>query len=89
MSGVIGRLNVKSRPAADQGLAELLGRVGGSETGRRQELGSTVVEVLVPAARYADFIGGLNTLGAFTTEGQAVALPTEPPQFRLSIRISE
>jgi Putative zinc-finger len=89
MSSVLGRLNVKNRPAAEQGLADLLARLGGSETGRRQELGATVVEVLVPEARYADFVSGLTTLGAFTPEGQPAALPTDPPQIRLSIRITE
>ncbi len=89
MSSVLGRLNVKNRPAAEQGLADLLARLGGSETGRRQELGATVVEVLVPEARYADFVGGLATLGAWTPEGQPAALPTDPPQILLSIRITE
>jgi len=88
-SSVLGRLNVKSRPAAEQGLADLLARLGGTETGRRQELGATVVEVLVPEARYADFVRGLTTLGAWTPEGQPAALPTDPPKIRLSIRISE
>ena len=88
-SSVLGRLNVKNHPAAEQGLADLLARLGGSETGRRQELGATVVEVLVPEARYADFVRGLTTLGAWTPEGQPAALPTDPPQIRLSIRISE
>jgi len=89
MSSVLGRLNVKNRPVAEQGLADLLARLGGSETGRRQELGATVVEVLVPEARYADFVSGLATLGVFIPEGQPVAQPTDPPQIRLSIRISE
>lgn len=89
MSSVLGRLNVKNRPAAEQGLADLLARLGGIETGRQQELGATVVEVLVPVARYTDFLSGLTTLGAFTSESLPVALPTEPPQFRLSIRITE
>lgn len=88
-SSVLGRLNVKSRPAAEQDLADLLARLGGTETGRRQELGATVVEVLVPEARYADFVHGLTTLGAWTPEGQPAALPTDPPQIRLSIRITE
>jgi anti-sigma factor RsiW len=88
-ASVLGRLNVKDRPAAEQGLADLLARFGGSETGRRQELGATVVEVLVPEARYPDFVRGLTTLGAFTSEGQPAALPTDPPQIRVSIRISE
>ena len=89
MSGVFGRLNVKDRPSAEKGLADLLTRLGGSETGRRQELGATVVEVLVPEARYADFVRGLATLGAWTAEGQPTALPTDPPQLRFSIRIAE
>ena len=89
MSGVFGRLNVKDRPSAEKGLADLLTRLGGSESGRRQELGATVVEVLVPEARYPDFVRGLATLGAWTTEGQPIAMPTDPPQLRFSIRISE
>ena len=32
VSSVLGRLNVKNRPAAEQGLADLLARLGGSET---------------------------------------------------------
>ncbi len=88
-SSVLGRLNVKSRPAAEQGLADLLSRLGGTETGRRRELGATVVEVLVPEVRYVDFVRGLTTLGTWTPEGQPAALPTDPPQIRLSIRISE
>ena len=89
MPGVFGRLNVKDRPSAEKGLADLLTRLGGSETGRRQELGATVVAVQVPEARYADFVRGLTTLGAWTAEGHPTALPTDPPQLRFSIRISE
>ena len=87
--GALGRLNVKDRPAAEKSLAELLSRVGGNEIGRRQELGATVVEVLVPESRYSDFIRGLTTLGAWTPESQPTALPTDPPQLRFSIRIAE
>jgi Putative zinc-finger len=89
MSGVIGRLNVKDRPSAEKGLADLLSRVGGSEAGRRRELGATVVDVLVPEGRYADFVRGLATLGAWTPEGPTASLPTDPPQLRFSIRIAE
>jgi anti-sigma factor RsiW len=89
VSSVLGRLNVRNRAAAEQGLSDLLARFGGSETGRRQEIGATVVEVLVPEARYADFVSGLATLGVFIPESQPVAQPTDPPQIRLSIRISE
>ncbi len=89
MSGVIGRLNVKDRPSAEKGLADLLSRVGGSEAGRRHELGATVVDVLVPEGRYADFVRGLATLGAWAPEGPTASLPTDPPQLRFSIRITE
>ena len=89
MSAVFGRLNVKDRPSAERGLAELLSQIGGSETGRRQELGATVVELLVPEARYAEFVRGLTALGAWIPEGQPTALPTDPPQLRFSIRIAE
>jgi len=89
MSGVFGRLNVKDRPSAEKSLTDLLTRLGGSEIGRRQELGATVVEVLVPEARYTEFVRGLTALGAWTAEGQPTALPTDPPQLRFSIRISE
>jgi len=86
---VLGLLNVKSRPAAEQGLTALLAQLGGTETGRRQELGATVVEVLVPEASYADFVRGLTTLVVWIPESQPTALPTDPPQICLSIRISE
>ena len=89
MSGVLGRLDVKDRPAAERGLAELLNRTGGREQGRRQELGATVVEVLVPEARYPEFLDGLSRLGSWSVEGQPTAQPTEPPQLRFSIRIAE
>jgi hypothetical protein len=89
VSSVLGRLNVSNRPAAEQGLADILARLGGTETARHQERGATVVEVLVPEARYADFVRGLTTLGAWTAEGQPVALPTDPPTIRVNIRISE
>ena len=89
MSGVFGRLNVKDRPSAEKSLTDLLTRLGGSEIGRRQELGATVVEVLVPEARYTEFVRSLTALGAWTAEGQPTALPTDPPQLRFSIRISE
>ena len=89
MSGVFGRLNVKDRPSAEKSLTDLLTRLGGSEIGRRQELGATVVEVLVPEARYPEFVRSLTALGTWTAEGQPTALPTDPPQLRFSIRISE
>ena len=46
-------------------------------------------QVLVPEARYTEFVRSLTALGAWTAEGQPTALPTDPPQLRFSIRISE
>ncbi len=89
VSALFGRLNVKNRPEAEQGLGDLLARLGGSETARRQEPGATVVEVLVPEARYAEFVRGLAALGAWSPEGQPTAVPTDPPLVRVNIRISE
>lgn len=88
-SGVHGRLIATNRAAIDRDLSDLLARLGGTETGRRQELGATVVDVLVPEARYADLVSGLGALGAFTAEGQPVTLPSESAQVRVSIRILE
>jgi len=39
--------------------------------------------------RYADFVRGLTTLGTWSLESQPAPLPADPPQLRLSIRISE
>jgi putative zinc finger protein len=89
ISGALGRLNVTDRPAAEKALADLLVRLGGSEAARRQEPGATVIDVVVPEARYADFVRDVATLGGWTLEGQPTALPTEPGEVRLSIRISE
>ena len=41
---VVGRLTVKDRQAADRELAELLSRVGGTETGRHAQAGGDLVQ---------------------------------------------
>jgi hypothetical protein len=84
-----GLLAVKDRRAAEQGLAELLARVGGSEISRRRDAAQSVVEVSVPEARYAEFARGLTALGAWSPEPHPTVLSTEPAHLRVTIRISE
>jgi hypothetical protein len=84
-----GLLAVKNRGAAEQGLAELLARVGGSEISRRRDAAQSVVEVAVPEARYAEFARGLTALGVWSPEPHPTVLSTEPAQLRVTIRISE
>jgi hypothetical protein len=84
-----GLLAVKDRRAAEQGLAELLARVGGSEVSRRRDAAQSVVEVSVPEARYAEFARGLTALGVWSPEPHPTVLSTEPAQLRVTIRISE
>jgi len=87
--GFSGLLAVKDRRAAEQGLAELLARVGGSEISRRRDAAQSVVEVSVPEARYAEFARGLTALGAWSPEPHPTVLSTEPAHLRVTIRISE
>jgi hypothetical protein len=84
-----GLLAVKDRRAAEQGLAELLARVGGSEISRRRDPAQSVVEVSVPEARYAEFARGLTGLGTWSPEPHPTVLSTEPAPLRVTIRISE
>jgi anti-sigma factor RsiW len=84
-----GLLAVKDRRAAEQGLTELLVRVGGSEISRRRDAAQSVVEVAVPEARYAEFARGLTALGVWSPEPHPTVLSTEPAQLRVTIRISE
>jgi len=83
---ISGLLTVKDRQQAERALSDLISRTGGRETGRRQESGATVVDVVVPQSSYAAFVQELARLGSFKTEGEPAQ---EPPQVRLSIRISE
>jgi putative zinc finger protein len=84
-----GQLAVKDRRAAEQGLAELLARVGGSEISRRGDAAQSVIDVMVPEARYAEFARGLTTLGVWSPEPHPTVLSTEPAALRVTIRISE
>lgn len=83
---VSGVLTVKDRQQAERALADLISRTGARETGRRQEGGAIVVDVLVPQAGYEAFTRELGGLGAFRIEGQGVEAPA---LILMSIRISE
>src|SRR5204863_1097690 len=71
-----GRLDVKD-VAAVTSLADLLARVGGREIGRREEASGTLVDVILPRARYEEFVRGLEALG--TWSGPSTVARASPP----------
>jgi hypothetical protein len=74
---VVARIAVRDRDAAEADLTSLIARVGGRETSRRREAEATVVEAIVPQARYAEFTRGLAALGTWTLEADRPDLPSE------------
>jgi hypothetical protein len=86
---VAGRLKVTDRPAAVAGLTELLSKVGGSEIARRQDGSETVIEVLVPEARYDELVRGLEGLGSWSAPGLPQRVMRDAPYLRVPIRIAE
>jgi len=86
-ASVEGHLTVSDRVAADRSLADLISRVGGSESRRRQGATATVVEILIPEARYDEFIRSLQALGSWSAEGQPTTLPLDPPQIPVTVHI--
>ncbi|HXA97851.1 MAG TPA: zf-HC2 domain-containing protein [Candidatus Dormibacteraeota bacterium] len=72
---VIARAAVKDRDAAERELAELITRVGGTETQRRRDDALTVVEALIPEPRYAEFAQGLAQIGSWRVEAERADLP--------------
>jgi hypothetical protein len=81
---VMARVAVKERDAAERDLAQLVARVGGREAQRRLDGATTVLEVLVPQARYAEFSRGLAQLGAWQVEAER---PEPPSQVRVILRL--
>jgi hypothetical protein len=76
-SDVVAGIAVQDRDAAERDLTELIARVGGRETGRRREEEATVIEAIVPQARYAEFTKGLGRLGSWRVEAERPDLPTQ------------
>ncbi len=83
---VVGRLTVKDRGTAERALVELLTRVRGAETSRRDEPGATVVDLVVPRASFAEFAEGLARIGSWLPEGEPSELPD---QVRVTLRLTE
>ena len=76
-SDAVAGIAARDRDAAERALTELIARVGGRETGRRREEEATVVEAVVPQARYAEFTQGLARLGAWRLEAERPDLPSQ------------
>ncbi len=74
---VVARIAVRDREAAEAELAALIGRVGGRQAGRRQEEQATVIEAVVPQARYTEFTQGLAALGTWRIEADRPDLPSD------------
>ena len=87
-SDLAGRLIVRDRDAAAVALVELVSKIGGYEIGRRQDAQDTMIDVQIPAARYDEFVRGLDALGSWTAAGRPNVLPLEPPQIRMTIRLT-
>ena len=83
---VVGRLTVKDRFAAEQALGALLTRSGGVVISRRDDAGTTLVEVAVPRTAYPEFSQGLTRLGTWRPEGEPSELP---PDVRVTLRLVE
>jgi len=81
---VIARVAVKDRDAAERELTQLIAGVGGSETQRRQEGDTTIVEALIPQARYAEFSASLARIGPWQVEAER---PDLPAQVRVILRL--
>jgi anti-sigma factor RsiW len=86
---VAGRLQVRDRSAAVAALPDLLSKVGGSETTRRQDGSDVVIEVLIPEARYDDFARGLEALGTWSSPSLRQRVMLDAPYVRVPIRIVE
>lgn len=76
-SDAVAGIAARDRDAAERDLTELIARVGGRETGRRREEEATVVEAVVPQARYAEFTQGLARLGTWRLEAERPDLPSQ------------
>jgi putative zinc finger protein len=74
-----GRLVVAAPEPAEIALDALLGRLGGTRVARRIEgpAGRILVDVIIPAARYAELLEGLGTIGRWTTEHEPKTLPAQ------------
>jgi putative zinc finger protein len=83
---VAGRLAVTDRGAAESALVELITRAGGTLVSRRAESDATVMDLIVPRARYPEFAQGLGRIGTWLPQGEPALLP---PDVRVTLRVAE
>jgi Putative zinc-finger len=83
---VVARVAVRDRDEAERDLSELITRTGGTETQRRRDDDATLVEALIPQARYAEFSRGLAQIGTWQIEAER---PDLPAQIRILLRLSQ
>ncbi|HEY7652447.1 MAG TPA: zf-HC2 domain-containing protein [Methylomirabilota bacterium] len=81
---VIAGASVKDRDAAERDLAQVIARGGGRQTQRRQEGATTIVEALIPQARYAEFSESLARIGPWQVQAER---PDLPAQLRVILRL--
>lgn len=86
---VAGRLEVRDRSVAVAALPDLLSKVGGSETARRQDGSDVIIEVLIPEVRYDDFARSLEALGVWNAPGLRQRVMLDSPYLHIPIRIAE
>jgi Putative zinc-finger len=70
-----GILTVRDRADARRALAELVARLGGAELSEHSDDEAVVVEVVVPAAAYAEFVRGLGRIGTWAATREPAGAP--------------
>jgi len=70
-----GLLTVRDRAYARRALAELVARLGGAELSEHPDEEAVVVEVVLPAAAYAEFVRGLGRIGTWTAAREPGGAP--------------
>jgi hypothetical protein len=70
-----GLLTVRDRADARRALAELVARLGGAELSEHSDEEAVVVEVVLPAAAYAEFVRGLARIGTWAATREPAGAP--------------
>ena len=70
-----GLLTVRDRADARRALAELVARLGGAELSEHSDEEAVVVEVVLPAAAYAEFVRGLGRIGTWAAAREPAGAP--------------
>jgi len=70
-----GLLTVRDRADARRALAELVARLGGTELSEHSDGEALVVEVVLPADAYAEFVRGLGRIGTWAATREPAGAP--------------